>query len=227
MEATKCDKNDDALMLSGIQHFLFCPRQWYLIYVEQIWVENHLTVAGSIMHQRADEQGYPIARNGIVRLNALPIRSTLLGLYGVADVVELHAVAEGTEGAFNYPHYRTLMKAVPIEYKHGKPKLDDCDAVQLAAQAMSLEEMWHTSVPVGYLFYGETRHRLTVQIDERLRNETRCIAEQMHKAFTSFEPIMPVKKTACRSCSLKDQCMPTIVGTKSVRNYLLTNKLFD
>ena len=87
-------------MLSGIHHFLFCPRQWYLIYVEQIWVENHLTVAGSIMHQCADERGYPIARNGIVRLNALPIRSTLLGLYGVADVVELHAVAEGTEGAF-------------------------------------------------------------------------------------------------------------------------------
>lgn len=42
---------DNLLMISGIQHFVFCRRQWALIHIEQQWAENLLTVSGEIMHK--------------------------------------------------------------------------------------------------------------------------------------------------------------------------------
>ena len=50
--------DDDLLMLSGIQHFRFCPRQWALIHIEQLWEDNRLTMEGSLMHQHADDPFY-------------------------------------------------------------------------------------------------------------------------------------------------------------------------
>lgn len=44
----------DYLMLSGIQHFQFCKRQWSLIHIEQQWAENEATAHGQILHQKAD-----------------------------------------------------------------------------------------------------------------------------------------------------------------------------
>lgn len=38
--------DDDFLQLSGLQHYLFCPRQWALIHIENQWQENLRTVDG-------------------------------------------------------------------------------------------------------------------------------------------------------------------------------------
>lgn len=46
--------DEDMLMLSGIQHYMFCPRQWGLIHMEQLWDDNRLTVEGSLLHKRVD-----------------------------------------------------------------------------------------------------------------------------------------------------------------------------
>lgn len=39
---------DDYLMLSGIQHFQFCKRQWALIHIEQQWLDNEATAHGQV-----------------------------------------------------------------------------------------------------------------------------------------------------------------------------------
>ena len=44
---------DDYLMISGIQHFKFCRRQWALIHIEQQWAENAHTVIGELMHKKS------------------------------------------------------------------------------------------------------------------------------------------------------------------------------
>ena len=46
---------DEYLMISGIQHFKFCRRQWALIHVEQQWAENVHTVTGELMHKKAHD----------------------------------------------------------------------------------------------------------------------------------------------------------------------------
>ena len=47
-------KEDDYLLLSGLQHFAFCRRQWALIHIEQVWEGNVLTVEGNALHELAD-----------------------------------------------------------------------------------------------------------------------------------------------------------------------------
>ena len=149
---------DELLALSGIQHYLFCPRQWALIHVEQQWVENRLTVEGKVLHTKVDE-GKPETRDGYRIERSIPLRSFALGLTGKADVVE-------------YPLDRSA-PPVPVEYRRGKEKDHDADVVQLCAQAFCLEKMTGLSVPQGAIFYGETRRRITVEFDEVLRETTR------------------------------------------------------
>ena len=47
---------DEFLMLSGIQHFAFCRRQWALIHIEQVWADNYRTVDGNIFHERTHDE---------------------------------------------------------------------------------------------------------------------------------------------------------------------------
>lgn len=80
---------DDMLMLSGIQHFRFCPRQWALIHIEQQWDDNRLTIEGQILHKHVDDPFYRQKCGDQITLRAVNIASRELGLYGISDAIEL------------------------------------------------------------------------------------------------------------------------------------------
>jgi len=197
---------DDLLPLSGIQHFLFCRRQWALIHIEQQWKENALTAEGRIMHQRADDPFFTETRNGVITARSVPIASYRLGLSGICDVVEFTASPEGVK----LPGRDGLYLAAPVEYKRGHEKRDPCDEAQLCAQAVCLEEMLSVTIPRGYLYYGETRHRVEVELTAELRGLVREMSEEMHAYFSrGYTPRVKTSK-ACRSCSLADVCLPNL-----------------
>jgi len=216
------------LPLSGIQHFLFCRRQWALIHVERQWQENVLTAEGRIMHTRADNPFLTEARPGKVVSRALPVTSYSLGLSGVCDVVEFipspSAPLPMGEGCnpkgIKLPKRDGFWQAIPVEYKHGKEKEDQSDAAQLCAQAICLEEMLATEIRTGYIFYGKTKRRVEVDLNEELRELVRKIAKEMHAYFArGYTP--RVKKTkACRSCSLADICLPTLEERETASAYV-------
>ena len=87
---------DELLPLSGIQHYVFCPRQWYLIHVECLWEENHLTMQGHHLHERVHQPEQSQRRGNVVTLRSVPLASSQLGLYGYSDAVELHPASEST-----------------------------------------------------------------------------------------------------------------------------------
>jgi CRISPR-associated exonuclease Cas4 len=197
---------DDLLPLSGIQHFLFCRRQWALIHIEQQWQENALTAEGRIMHERVDDPFFTEVRNGVITARAVPIASYRLGLAGVCDVVEFTASTDGVK----LPGRDGLYLAAPIEYKRGRPKRDPVDEAQLCAQAMCLEEMLCTHIPRGYLYYGQTRHREDVEFTPKLRTLVQEMSVEMHNYFRrGYTPKVKTSK-ACRSCSLADVCLPKL-----------------
>jgi CRISPR-associated exonuclease Cas4 len=197
---------DDLLPLSGIQHFLFCRRQWALIHIEQQWKENALTAEGRIMHQRADDPFFTETRNGVIIARSVPVASYRLGLAGVCDVVEFTSSPEGVR----LPNRAGLYLPSPIEYKRGREKHDHSDEAQLCAQALCLEEMLSTEIPRGYLYYGETRHRVAIEFTADLRVLVGDMADEMHNYFgRGYTPkVKPTK--ACRSCSLADVCLPVL-----------------
>ena len=153
---------DNLVPISALQHMLYCPRQCALIHIEQQWNENRFTAEGKILHERTDSGSGE--RRGTVRIErSVAVRSLILGVSGVADVVEIH------DGCRPYP----------VEYKRGRPKAHRADEVQLCAQALCLEEMLNFSVPAGALFYGRNRRRKEIQFDSELRDLTKRVAAEV------------------------------------------------
>ncbi|MGB9755221.1 CRISPR-associated protein Cas4 [Roseiflexus castenholzii] len=209
---------EDLLPLSGIQHFLFCRRQWALIHVEMQWKENALTAEGRIMHQRVDDPFFTETRNGVVIARSVPVASYRLGLSGVCDVVEFVPLSlhpspigggDGGEGV-RLPNRQGLYLPAPVEYKRGRPKHEPADKAQLCAQAICLEEMLSTNILRGYLFYGQTRRREAVEFTSELRTLVEEMSAEMHNYFSrGYTPRVKTHK-GCRSCSLADVCLPVL-----------------
>lgn len=207
---------DELLLISALQHLAFCERQWALIHLEQVWVENLLTAEGRSLHQRTHNAEVE-SRPGLQIARGLRIRSLRLGLVGQADVVEFHqaqagAVLPGAEG---------LWRPLPVEYKRGRSKIDDCDRIQLCAQALCLEEMLATDVPQGAIFYGRPRRREQVQFHQILRQKTETLARRLHSLQKEGRTPKARYQKKCRSCSLFEQCRPKVTGLKKdIEHYL-------
>ena len=137
---------DNYLALSGLQHFLFCRRQWALIHIEDQWKENLRTVEGDLLHKRAHNDQLSESRGDLLIVRGLKISSAKLGITGQCDIVEFHR----TQGGGIHLNGREgLWLAYPVEYKRGVPKTNFSDEAQLCAQAMCLEEMLGTDIPRG------------------------------------------------------------------------------
>ena len=209
-------KEEDYLQLSGLQHFLFCRRQWALIHIEQQWAENFRTVDGSLLHENAHDDSFRERRGNILTVRGMKIHSARLGLSGECDVVEFHRDPNGvplarTEGTW-LPY--------PVEYKRGSPKQGAYDEAQLCAQALCLEEMLCCDIPAGALYYGEERRRQTVAFTPELRQLVEKTVEEMHQLYQrgSTPKVKPTK--GCNACSLKELCLPKLMRGSSVAAYL-------
>lgn len=205
---------DDLLPISALQHVIYCDRQAALIHVERLWSENVHTVEGRHAHEHVHEAGDE-SRRDVRIVRALALRSLVLGLAGIADVVEFH---RGESGAV-IPGRSGRWRPFPIEYKKGKLKRHRADEVQLCAQAMCVEEMFSTTVPGGALFYGKTRRRTPVTFDESLRMMTLSAARRFREIVE--QRLTPTAQwgAKCRQCSLIDDCRPR-AGEKSALRYL-------
>ena len=194
------------LPLSGIQHFVFCRRQWALIHIEQQWQENALTAEGRIMHKQVDDPFFTEKRNDVIIARAVPVASYRLGLSGICDVVEFTDSPEGVQLSGREGTYLPA----PVEYKRGREKRELCDEAQLCAQAMCLEEMLLVRISSGYLYYGQTRHRVPVELTNELRELVVKMSDEMHRYFKRGHTPRAKTSKACRACSLADICLPKL-----------------
>ena len=212
---------EDWLALSGLQHFAFCRRQWALIHIEQQWKENYLTTAGHLEHERAHDYRQSESRGDTLIMRDLRVSSRRRGITGACDVVEFHRVRSGDETVgFPLHGHDGLWNAYPIEYKHGRPKTEDADCLQLCAEAMCLEEMLSCDIPEGALFYQQTKRREKVELSTELRQSVLSMTQEMHQLFSrGYTPRVRPRK-ACRACSLKDMCLPTLLRSTSVEDYI-------
>lgn len=188
---TSLYSDEDCLMISAIQHYVFCPRQWQLIHMEMEWQDNDLTALGQILHHRVDDPDLPQQREETITLRSVPLVSHRLGLYGVSDIVELTPTVGETY--LRHPRYPGRWQATPVEYKRGRPKKHNADKLQLCAEALCLEEMriylvdrfvlslinnrqvapWDFIVQGenGYLLKDEKRKELLTEWQKRKRTE--------------------------------------------------------
>jgi len=198
---------DELLPISGLQHLLFCERQWALIHLEQQWDENKFTAEGRVIHERAHDGGTE-NRPGVRIARGVRLRCLRLGLVGQADVIEFHRAESGIE----LPGTLGFWCPFPVEYKRGKPKQNACDEVQLCAQALCIEEMYDTEIRSGALFYGQHRRRTEVRFETTLRDLTASLSARMHELYSAHATPPPIAEPKCDSCSLLARCLPRVLA---------------
>ncbi|MBY0577507.1 MAG: CRISPR-associated protein Cas4 [Burkholderiales bacterium] len=199
----------DPVMLSALQHWSYCPRQCGLIHLEQAFEENVHTMRGNAVHERVDEPGFETFE-GVRSERALPVWSDRLGLIGKCDVVEFHP-----DGRIS-----------PVEYKHGKKREELHDDMQLAAQAMCLEEMTGKSITRGAIYHHGSRRRREVEITPELRRKVEETVAAIRAMLDSGKLPPPANDARCRECSLKEICQPEAVAALDAQHEMM-NSLFD
>jgi CRISPR-associated exonuclease Cas4 len=188
-------KMPEALPLSLLNDILYCRRRAALKVVEGWRSGNEHTARGDIAHEHADFAGYEVAK-GVKLLRALPVFSDRLGLNGKCDMVE-----QRPDGSF-----------FPVEFKIGKRRQWENDDVQLCAQALCLEEMFHTAVPGGAVFHVDSKRRREVEFTPILRSLTEKTAADLHALLNSTDVPLAVFREACEECSLYEICLPRVTG---------------
>ncbi len=197
---------DDPVPLSALQHWVYCPRQCALIHLEQAFDDNIHTARGNAVHKLVDTPGYEI-RSGVKVERSLPLWSDRLGLIGKADLVEFHP--DGT--------------VFPVEFKHGRKRQKTHDDIQLAAQAMCLEDMLGRPVPLGAIYHASSHRRREVAITTELRELVVQTADAIRTMLSAGTLPPPVFDARCRECSLKDICQPEALTATAMQRALRTH----
>lgn len=185
----------DPIPLSALQHWIYCSRQCGLIHLEQAFADNIHTARGQAVHHLVDTPGYEI-KAGVRVERALPLWSDRLGLIGKADLVEFH------------PNGMVF----PVEFKHGAKRQKLHDDIQLAAQAMCLEDMLGRPIPKGAIFHATSHRRREVAITPELRQWVIETAEAIRAMLASGTLPPPVNDARCKECSLKEICQPEAIA---------------
>lgn len=215
--------DDELLALSGIQHFRFCKRQWALIHIERQWGENLRTTEGSFVHERVDDPFFNESRGDTIVSRSFPVVSYNLGLNGIANVVEYIR----SDSGIVLPGHEGFWTMNPVEYKRGKPKIDERDEVQLCAQAMCLEEMFDLKIAKADFYYNEIRRRETLTITDDLRNMVHSLSEEMHDLFRMGITPKAESGRNCKNCSLIDICVPKLTSKKIAVDKYVTSHVRD
>ncbi len=197
---------DDFIMISALQHYVYCPRQCGLIHVDDVWQENLFTTRGNILHEKVDTDTYE-TRGNIKIVRGLRIHSFKYGIVGRCDVVEFH-------------ENKIEKSILPVEFKSGKPKEDLSDKVQLCAQVLCLEEMLSTKITEGAFFYEKIRRRNTVEIDNEIRKQTESIINSVREIISSKKIPLAEYAAKCRNCSLQPVCQPKAMNSRKLKIYI-------
>lgn len=200
---------DETVALSALQHWIYCPRQCGLIHLEQGFEENIHTARGQAVHRLVDTPGYEI-KAGVRVERALPVWSDRHQLAGKADLVEFHP--DGT--------------IYPVEFKHGAKRQKLHDDIQLAAQAMCLEEMLNRPVTKGAIFHATSHRRREVTVTPELRRWVIETTAAIRAMLAAGKLPPPVNDARCRECSLKDICQPEALADRA-KQRLQRQRLFS
>lgn len=204
MRETVSMEINEPLNISALNQYAYCPRRFALIYVEAEFQDNLHTQRGNAEHERVDQVAHTTSRSGARVKYALPVWSERLGLIGKCDVVEFWQ--DGT--------------VYPVEYKHGPRRAWINDDLQLAAQAMCLEEMLGVHIQTSAIFHAASKRRREVKISAELRQLLEHTLDEMRTCMLIQRIPPPTSETQrCKECSLRDICQPqaTHAGLISAR----------
>ncbi|MCP4398321.1 MAG: CRISPR-associated protein Cas4 [bacterium] len=182
----------DFIQLSSLNHYAYCPKRAWYIFVCGEFVENAHTVEGTLQHSRSDSSERTL-RGDLIQSRTVYLYSQRHGLTGIADVIEEKAG-----------------EIYPVEHKKGHRGEWKNDQLQLCAQALCLEDMLRLPQPIprAFLYYASTGRRQEILLHSELRDYTLQTVRAVRKLIE--DEIRPVVRygARCRGCSLYPICLP-------------------
>ncbi len=193
-----------------VNEHAYCPRLFFLEWVQQRWEDNPDTVEGRDVHRRVDKPGGqapgPDDDEELRVVRSLQLSSPDLGLVATVDLVE------GDGGAVR-----------PVEMKRGHPpevpeRAWEPERVQLCAQGLLLRDAGYRCEE-GVLYFSGARQRVRVPFDEALEARTmEVLAELRRTAAQDLPPPPLVDSPKCPRCSLVGICLPDETNALAARN---------
>lgn len=207
----------EQIQIPGIQHYVYCKRQWGLLYIENLWVDNYLTLDGDKIHENAHDYQKKESRNDKFIERGTYINSEKYNLTGQCDIIEYIKDDNGICLA----NHDDKWKIIPVEYKHGDGSSIDIDKYQLFAQILCLEEMFQTKINDGYIYYKKSNKKIKISFLEQERNELEKIIFEMNELLKKqYTPKVKYSRKKCANCSMLDICNPKIFNQKNIKNYI-------
>lgn len=183
-----------------INEFAYCPRLFYLEYVQREWAESADTLDGSFVHRRVDTETGKIPEtpeeNTEIHARSVWLGAESLNVSAKIDVFE----ADGKI-------------ATPIDYKRGKPKdvdegVYEPERVQLCLQGLILRENGF-QCEFGYIYFAESQQKVKVAFTPELILRTvESLMRARRVAETGEIPPPLVDSPKCVGCSLAGICLP-------------------
>jgi CRISPR-associated protein Cas1 len=189
-----------------INEFSYCPRLFYLEYVQQEWDHSADTLEGKFVHRRVDSQsGTAPAADQVdetVRIHArsIDIGSDALGAIARIDLLE------GENGW-----------VTPVDYKRGSPpdipeRAWEPERVQLCLQGLLLRENGY-NCDEGVIYYAKSQDRVSVPYTNELIARTIDLLNEARRTAESGRIPPPlVDSPKCPRCSLVGICLPDEVN---------------
>ena len=198
-------ENDNQISISSLSEYAFCPRRFYLMYIEKQYEDNEYTIEGAISHKNAHKSKIE-KRGNFIKISDMLLYSNKYNLIGKSDIIEF---TKSNNGIY-IPLLDDKFTIYPIEYKHGIIRNEEEYNIQLCAQCLCLEEMFNCNLEYGAIYYINSNIRQEIRIDNNLRIKTINIIKEVEQEFKEQKLLSPNLKRYCKKCSLYDLCNPNI-----------------
>lgn len=196
--------------------FTYCPRLFFLEWVQSRFEDNADTVEGRFVHRNVDKDlgRAPLPDEGELRsARSLQISSPTYGLVGRVDLVE------GKDGVVR-----------PVDTKKGHPPDTpegawEPERIQICVHGLLLRDAGYRC-DEGILYFAEVRRRVTVPFDDALVQRTLELLESLRQVAAQDLPPPPlVDSPKCPRCSLVGICLPDETNALAARSTRPVRKL--
>jgi len=215
----------------NVAEYAYCPRLFYYMQVEGIFVPSSDTEKGKAIHRRVDKPGALMETTDSGEDNTerpkavrrLVLTSDSIGLTATLDLAEISGKI-----------------AVPVEYRKGRPKYvymetradEACereqsplphpepwptDRIQVGLQAILLESAGYT-VSEAVIYYAEEKLRLRIAIDDIIKVEAAITLEKAKRCAEGTRPLPLLNDARCQRCSLQPICLPDEVNQQRAQS---------
>ena len=182
-----------------LNEFVYCPRLFYIEWVDGRWDDNTDTTRGEISHASVDARGgrmpAPEEEERPYTTSSVRLSDETLGVLAVIDRVD------HVDGGCS-----------SLDYKVGHPGPDGqpwpADRAQALVQAALLHHAGYHVVSAD-LYYRETHSRVSIPWSDDIVDEVRELVERARTTAAALAPPPPlIDSPRCPRCSLVGLCLP-------------------